>query len=70
MDINASYQRLFNNAKLFRKEYECMNCYDEMKPLYVETNVSRVGLGATLLQTRVGTCCPKGEYLTTDSIHE
>ena len=31
----------------------------KQKPLYLETDASRIGLGATLLQTRDGTTCPK-----------
>ena len=34
-----------------------------MKPLYVETNAFRVELGATLLQNRDGTSCPRNEAL-------
>ena len=36
-----------------------MKFYDETKPLYLEMDVSRIGLGATLLLTRDGTTCPK-----------
>ena len=38
-----------------------MKFYDETKPLYIETDVSGVGLGATLLQTRSNTGCSKDE---------
>ena len=31
-----------------------MKFYDETKPLYLETEASEIGLGATLLQTRDG----------------
>ena len=34
-----------------------MKHYDEMKPLYLETDASEIRLGATLLQTRGGTTC-------------
>ena len=34
-----------------------MKFYDEVKPLYVETDASGVGLGTILLQTRVGKSC-------------
>ena len=40
-----------------------MKFYDEMKPLYLETDTSRVGLGAGLLQTREGTVCSRDEIL-------
>ena len=36
-----------------------MKFYDETKPLYLETDASRIGLGAALLQTRDGMTCPK-----------
>ena len=32
---------------------------DDTKPLYLETDTSRVGLGAALLQTQDGTTCQK-----------
>ena len=34
------------------KEDTCMKYYDVRKPLYVETDTSGIGLGATLLQVR------------------
>ena len=36
-----------------------MKFYDEIKPHYLETDASGVGLGTALLQTRDGTTCPK-----------
>ena len=56
---NASYQSLFAKAKLLIKFDMCMKFYDDTKPLYLETDTSRVGLGATLLQTQDGTTCQK-----------
>ena len=56
---NASYQSLFNKAKLLIKSYMCMKFYDDTEPLYLETDVFRVGLGAALLQTWEGTTCQK-----------
>ena len=52
---NATYQKMFNKAKPMIKEEACMKFYDETKPLYIETDVSRGGLGAALLQTRSNT---------------
>ena len=52
---NASYQSLFNKAKLLIKSDMCMKFYDDTKPLYLETDTSGVGLGAALLQTQEGT---------------
>ena len=48
---NAYYQALFNKAKLLIKSDMCMKFYDDTKPLYLETAVSSIGLGAALLQT-------------------
>ena len=48
---NASYQSLFNKAKLLIKSDMCMKFYNDTKPVYLETDASRVGLGAALLQT-------------------
>ena len=36
-----------------------MKFYDETKTLYIETDASRVGLGAALLETRCGTSFPR-----------
>ena len=52
---NTSYQSLFNKAKLLIKSDVCMKFYDDTKPLYLETDASGVGLGASLLQTQEGT---------------
>ena len=56
---NASYQSLFNKVKLIIKSELCMEFCDDTKPLYLETDASRVGLGTALLQTQEGTTCQK-----------
>ena len=58
---NASYQSLFNIAKLLIKSDMCMKFYNDAKPLYLETDVSGVGLGTALplLWTQEGTTCQK-----------
>ena len=43
------------------KDDACMKCYDETKSLYIETDLSGVGLGAALLQTRSNNSCPRVE---------
>ena len=48
---NASYQSLFDKAKLLIKSDMCMKFYDDTKLLYIETDASAIGLGASLLQT-------------------
>ena len=37
----------------------CMKIYDDTKPIYLKTDVSGIGLGATLLQLRDNTGCQK-----------
>ena len=37
----------------------CMKFYDDTKPLYLEPEVSRIGIGAVLLQMHEGTACQK-----------
>ena len=55
----ASYQPLFNKAKLLITSDMCMKFYNDTKPLYLETDAFRVGLGAAILQTQEGTTCQK-----------
>ena len=38
-----------------------MKFYDDTKPLYLETDASRIGLGAALLQLCNNTACQKGK---------
>ena len=52
---NTLYQAVFKKAELLLKSDMCMKCYDDTKLLYLETDASRVGLGASLLQTYEGT---------------
>ena len=54
---NASYQSLFAKAKLLIKSDMCMKFYDDTKPLYLKTDMSRVGVCTGLLQTWDGTAC-------------
>ena len=56
---NASYQKLFTKTKSLIKAGVCMKFYDDTKLLYLETNASRVGLGAALLQLHDNTMCQK-----------
>ena len=55
---NSLHQTLFNKAKSLIKVDMCM-FYGNTKPLYLETEVPRVGLGAALLQMHEGTACQK-----------
>ena len=57
---NASYQQLFNNMKSMIKAEVCLKYYDDSKPLRLETDASRVSLGAALLQLCDNTICQKG----------
>ena len=56
---NVSYQALFNKAKLLIKVDMCMKFYDDTKPLYLETDASRISLGVALLQMYERTTCQK-----------
>ena len=38
-----------------------MKLYYKMKLLYLETDASRIGLGATILQKIMGTSCPRDQ---------
>ena len=66
---NASYQPLFNKAKLLMKSDMCLKFYDDTKPLYLETDASRVGLGAALLQTHEGMTCQKDTVPNNTILH-
>ena len=54
---NTTYQKMSDKAKAVIKEDVCMKFYDETRPLYIETDVSEIGLGAAFLQTRSNTSC-------------
>ena len=54
---------MFKKAKAIIKEDACMKFCDETKPHYIETDVSGVGLGPALLQTRSNTNCHRDETL-------
>ena len=64
---NASYQQLFDKAKSLIKSQVCMKFYDDTKPLYLETDASRVSLGAALLQIHDNMTYQKGIHQTTQS---
>ena len=58
---NTKYQRLFDKVKLIIKDDACMKLYDEMKPLYLQTDASKVGLRESLLQTNDSISCHRDE---------
>ena len=58
---NATYPKMFEEAKAIIKEDACMKFYNETKPLYIETDVSGAGLGAALLQTRDNISCHRDD---------
>ena len=62
---NASYQQLFDKAKLLIKAEMYMKFYDDTKPLYLKTDASGIALEAALLQLRDNMNCPKTLHQTT-----
>ena len=59
VDLECNEPKIFNKTKSIINEDACLKYLDETKPLYLETHASRVGLGASLLQTRYNTSCPR-----------
>ena len=57
MDVGCHIPKMFEEIKAIIKEDACMTFYNETKPLYIETDMSQVGLGANLLQTRHNMSC-------------
>ena len=47
---NNTYQKLYEKAQLFIKKDAFMTFYNEKEHLYLETDISGVSLGASLLQ--------------------
>ena len=61
MDVECHSPQMFEEAKAIIKDEVCMRFYDETKPLCIKADVSGVGLGAALLQTRDNRSCHRGE---------
>ena len=57
---NTSYQQLFASAKSIIKTDVCIKFNDNSKLLYLETDASGIGLGASLLQLCDNMVCQKG----------
>ena len=64
--LNNAYQELYDKSKAVTRKDTCMKFYNEMKPLYLKTDASTVGMGAMLLQVRDDVNSPKDE--TTDNM--
>ena len=47
---NATYKKRFDMAKSIKTEDACMKFYDEIPPLYLETDVSGISFRAALPQ--------------------
>ena len=55
---NRSHQKIYGTAKFLVKEDTCMKYYDDArKLLYLETDVSGVGLGTQILQVKNNVNC-------------
>ena len=66
---NALYLQLFAKDKSVIKADVCMEFYYNTKLLYLETDASRVGLGAALLQLCEGSTCQKDVALDNTILH-
>ena len=51
------YQDVYNKAKKIITKDACMKFYNALKPFYLETDASGIGLGTCLLQVREGLNC-------------
>ena len=56
---NKIYWEIYNKANVLIKVDASMKFYNKRDPLYLETEASRVGLGAGLLWVTDGLNCPK-----------
>ena len=54
MDLECIISGPIQQDKIINKNNICMRFYNETKPLYLETDASRIVISATLLQTRDG----------------
>ena len=61
VDMEQDIQRIIQKCKALIKKDACMQFYDEMNPLYIQKDASDIGLGAGLLQVRIGMSCPTGD---------
>ena len=58
---NGSYQKSFDKARAIIEEDASMKFYDEIRPVYLETDSYGVELETVLLQIRNGMNCPQDE---------
>ena len=54
---NGTNQNLYDKAKRMITRDACMKFYDALKPLYLETDASGIGIGDGLLQMTEGMNC-------------
>ena len=66
---NASYEQLFDKAKLLIKVEMCMKFYYDTKLLHLETDASGIGLGTALLQLRDTMGCQKDTVPDNTNLH-
>ena len=60
---NRTYKDLYEKAKKLIMKDTCMKSHDTSNPLYLETDASGVGLGASLLQMWEGVNCTHDNVL-------
>ena len=63
MDVECHIPKVFEEEKAIIKENAYMKFYDETKPIYIETDASKVQLGAAILQTRDTMSCHRDDML-------
>ena len=66
----SMYQDVYDRAKKIVKKDACMTFYDASRPLYMETDISHVGLGARLLQVKDDMNCGHDKVPHNATLHQ
>ena len=67
--MKLNNQNLYDKAKRLITRDACMKFFDALKPLYLEMDVSGIGLRAVLLQMSEGMNCLYGEVPDNVTLH-